>query len=41
MNTREHSEMKIRGSADVSYLGRTVDEMIWNFMEKNDIPVYL
>lgn len=38
MNTREHSEMKIRGSADVSYLGRTVDEMIWNFMEKNDIP---
>ena len=38
MNTKEHTEMKIRGSADVSYLGRTVDEMIWEFMEENGIP---
>ena len=38
MNTREHREMKIRGSADVSYLGRSVDEMIWEFMEENEIP---
>ena len=38
MNTKEHAEMKIRGSADVSYLGRTVDEMIWEFMEENGIP---
>lgn len=38
MNTREHREMKIRGSADVSYLGRSVDEMIWEFMEEHEIP---
>lgn len=38
MNTREHEVMKMRGSADVSYLGRTVDEMIWDFMEKESIP---
>ena len=30
--------MKMRGSADISYLGRTVDEMIWNFMEEEKIP---
>ena len=38
MNTREHTEMKMRGSADVSYLGRTVDEMVWEFMEEQEIP---
>lgn len=38
MNTREHEMMKMRGSADVSYLGRTVDEMIWEFMEQEEIP---
>lgn len=38
MNTREHQEQKIRGSADVSYLGRTVDEMIWEFMKEQEIP---
>lgn len=37
MNTREHSTMKMRGSADISYLGRTVDQMIWEFMDKEKI----
>lgn len=37
MNTREHETMKLRGSADVSYLGRSVDEMIWEFMEAQGI----
>ena len=31
-------EPKARGSADISYLGRYVDEMIWEFMEKRGIP---
>ena len=30
--------MKLRGSADVSYLGQTVDRMIWDFMEEHQIP---
>ena len=39
MNTKQlHENMKLRGSADVTYLGRAVDEMIWNFMEDNRIP---
>lgn len=38
MNTREHESMKMRGSADVSYLGQTVDQMIWNFMREYEIP---
>ncbi len=38
MNTREHETVKMRGSADVSYLGRTVDAMIWEFMEQEEIP---
>ena len=38
MNTREHEKMKMRGSADVSYLGRTVDAMVWDFMEEQKIP---
>lgn len=37
MNTREHSVMKMRGSADISYLGRTVDQMIWEFMDREQI----
>jgi len=39
MNTNQiHDEKKLRGSADVTYLGRAVDEMIWRFMEENGIP---
>lgn len=38
MNTREHESKKLRGSADVSYLGHSVDEMIWRFMEEQQIP---
>lgn len=38
MNTQEHDIMKIRGSADTSYLGRSVDQMIWEFMEEQEIP---
>lgn len=38
MNTREHETVKIRGNANVSYLGQTVDEMIWNFMREEEIP---
>lgn len=39
MNTKQlHPVQKTRGSADVSYLGRSVDEMIWGFMEKEQIP---
>lgn len=28
----------MRGSADISYLGRTVDKLIWDFMDKKKIP---
>ncbi|QNM05320.1 serine hydrolase [Qiania dongpingensis] len=38
MNTRERETMKMRGSADVSYLGETVDQMIWEFMRRKKIP---
>lgn len=38
MNTKEHEIMKMRGSADVSYLGLTVDQMIWDFMREQEIP---
>ncbi|MDD3254056.1 MAG: serine hydrolase [Lachnospiraceae bacterium] len=38
MNTREHETVKMRGSGDISYLGRTVDGMIWDFMEEHQIP---
>ena len=39
MNTKEHEVMKMRGSADVSYLGQSVDSMIWEFMkEKGTYP---
>lgn len=38
MNTKEHETMKQRGSADVSYLGETVDQMIWDFMKEKKIP---
>ena len=27
----------MRGSADISYLGRTVDQMVWDFMDKEQI----
>ena len=30
--------VKIRGSADTSYLHQTIDKMIWEFMEKEQIP---
>lgn len=39
MNTHQlHTNRKNRGSADVTYLGHAVDEMIWNFMQENEIP---
>lgn len=39
MNTNQlHNSLKRRGSADVTYLGRSVDDMIWSFMEENGIP---
>ncbi len=38
MNTKEHETMKMRGSRDVSYLGHTVDEMVYKFMEEQGIP---
>lgn len=38
MNTEGRKGLKTRGSADISYLGRYVDEMIWEFMEKRGIP---
>ena len=38
MNTKQHETMKMRGSADISYLGRTVDKLIWDFMDKKKIP---
>ncbi len=39
MNTKQiHKEMKSRGNPDITYLGRAVDDMIWNFMEENKIP---
>lgn len=38
MNTKEHEIVKMRGSADVSYLGLTVDQMIWDFMREQEIP---
>lgn len=37
MNTHQHETMKLRGSADISYLGPTVDQMIWEFMVKEKI----
>ncbi|WP_195599424.1 serine hydrolase [Longibaculum muris] len=38
MNTREHSELKLRGNKDVSYLGYSIDQMIIDFMKEQDIP---
>lgn len=37
MNTREHETMKMRGSAETSYLGQSVDRMIWDFMREEQI----
>ena len=38
MNTPQQHVSKGRGSADVSYLGKGVDQMIWAFMEEKQIP---
>lgn len=38
MNPTQPTTVKNRGSADVSYLNRTVDQMIWEFMQEHDIP---
>ncbi len=38
MNTKEHKEMKLRGSYDVSYLDNSVDQMIIDFMKEEEIP---
>lgn len=32
------STKKVRGSADVTYLGKSIDQMIWDFMEEKEIP---
>lgn len=37
MSKQEIKSQKMRGSADTSYLGKTVDEMIWEFMEEEKI----
>lgn len=37
MNTRENERFKNRGDTDVSYLGKTVDRMVWEFMEERGI----
>ncbi len=37
MINQEIKPQKMRGSADTSYLGKTVDEMIWQFMEEQKI----
>ena len=39
MNTREHTAMKMRGNPDISYLGHTVDQMIWSFMEQENTAI--
>ncbi len=38
MNTKDRETKKMRGSSDVTYLGRSVDQMIWEFMEQEKIP---
>ena len=38
MTNPSQEQKKTRGSADISYLGRSVDQMIWEFMEHNAIP---
>lgn len=37
MNVQRQNVSKGRGSADVSYLGKSVDQMIWEFMEEKQI----
>lgn len=37
MFREEVKKQKARGSADISYLGKTVDEMIWDFMSEKEI----
>lgn len=38
MNTKEHEELKMRGSRDTSYLNQSIDQMIIDFMKEEDIP---
>lgn len=38
MNISEKKTVKGRGSADVSYLGKSIDQMIWEFIEEKHIP---
>ena len=38
MSIQDKKTPKGRGSADVSYLGKTIDRMIWEFMEEKRIP---
>lgn len=35
---QKNNELKIRGSADVRYLGKAIDQMVWEFMEEKGIP---
>ncbi len=38
MSMPQQTISKGRGSADVSYLGKSIDQMIWEFMEEKQIP---
>lgn len=38
MNVQQQNVSKGRGSTDVSYLGKSIDQMIWEFMEEKRIP---
>lgn len=37
MNHKQHTIQKQRGSSDITYLGRTVDDLIYRFMEEEKI----
>ena len=37
MNSKEAKVKKIRGSSNVAYLGRALDEMVYSFMEEHKI----
>lgn len=37
MSKENFKTQKMRGSADISYLGRSIDEMIWDFMREEGI----
>lgn len=38
MNVQQQNVSKGRGSTDVFYLGKSIDQMIWEFMEEKRIP---